>query len=345
MFPSTRFLARGLAVLAVSSAVSLAAPAAYADPGPSVACGQPEVAAVFGSVAHDPVYRHVPAVSHDEWRWRRDVTTDENEYAKVISPETTEYLWSHTVIDHPAVPAVPGTPEEGHVETVVVTPAVTVTLFEYVQRQTGRLRWERDGWNGEKGDRDHGQGWTKTGNTRDEVTPAVTETHWVVDHPAVPAMPAIDAVTHEETAWSQSLPGDAWAGPLDHRTVPAVVDKVWALTAPDGYTATGASRVHVVTEETDETSATAPEGDGWAPIEESHVVVVDVPEHDELLGQGYIEQVLLSPAVPATDPCPQAQTAAVTAHGGTDSGTGEATTVLSAPHVKSPRSPLRRSVR
>ncbi len=337
MFPSPRFLAQSLAGLAVSSAVLLAAPAAYADEGQPVPCGRPAVPAVYGSVAHDPVYRHVPAVSHDEWRWRRDVITEEYEYSTVVSPATTESLWSRTVIDQPAVPADPGTPEQGHYETVVVTPAVTVTLFEYVQQQTGRLRWERDGWNGEHGDVDNGKGWTKTGNTRDEVTPAVTEEQWVVDQPAVPGTPAVEAVTHVETSWSHASPGDDWTGPLDQRDVPAVVDTVWAFAAPDGYTATGESRVHdVVVEETEVTSPTAPDGDGWVAVPESLVVVVDVPEHDEIVGQGYIEQVLLSAAVPASDPCPAAQAAAVTSP---DTASTGATTALSAPRAHAHGSP------
>jgi len=264
------------------------------------------VPAVYVTVVHDPELRVVPAVTHEEWRWQREVTSYEYEFSKVVSQATTEYLWSHKVVDQPAVPAVPGTPEQGHHEIVVVTPAVTETLFEYVQQQTGKTRWEHDGWNGEHAGVDDGKGWLKTGNTREDVvTPAVTEDHWVVDQPATPGTPAIDEISHQESAWSESSPGDGWTGPLDSRTIPAVVDTLWAVDAPDGYTATGASRVHdVTTEETDGTSATPPAGDGWTAVTDSRVVVVDVAEHTELVGEGSTEQVLVSPAIPASDACP-----------------------------------------
>lgn len=339
MTTTTRFLTGGIATLAVASAVTLAAPAAQAAE-PDRPCGQPAVPPTYVTVFHDPVLRQVPAVTHDEWRWQRDVTTYEDEYSRVVSPAhsesdwtrdlpgTTEYLWSHTVIDQPAVP---GTPEQGHHETVVVTPAVTVTLFEYVQQQTGRTRWEQDGWNGEHADDDDGKGWFKTGNTREDVViPAVTEERYVVDHPAVPA---IDEVSHTDSDWAATSPGADWDGPLDTRTVggstesattsgddqpagtgwvkvatrtfPAVLDTIWATTPPDGYDATGNSRLHdVTTEETDATSAAAPDGDGWTQVADSRVVVVDEPATTEVVGDGWSEQVLGSPAQSATAPCP-----------------------------------------
>jgi hypothetical protein len=339
MTTTTRFLTGSIATLAVASAVTLAAPAAHATE-PARPCGQPAVPATYVTVFHDPVLRQVPAVTHDEWQWQRDVTTYEDEYSRVVSPAhsesdwtrdvpgTTESLWSHIVIDQPAVP---GTPEQGHHETVVVTPAVTVTVFEYVQQQTGKTRWEQDGWNGEHGGDDDGKGWFKTGRTREDVvTPAVTEDKYVVDQPAVPAT---DQVSHTESEWAATSPGADWDGPLDTRTVggstesattsaddqpagagwvkvathtfPAVVDTIWATTPPDGYDATGNSRVHAVTtEETDTTSAVAPDGDGWTQVADSRVVVVDEPATTEVVGNGWTEHVLGSPAQPATPPCP-----------------------------------------
>lgn len=339
MNTTTRFLTGSLASLAVASAVTLAAPSAQATDGPTRPCGQPAVPATSHSVTHDPELRAVPALTHDEWRWQRDVTTDEFEYSKVLSaartetdwtrdvPGTTEYKWSHKVIDQAAVP---GTPEQGHHETVVVTPAVTVTMFEYVQQQTGKTRWEAEGWNADKGDTDTGKGWTKTGNTREDVlTPEVTADQWVVDQPAVPA---VDEVSHLEYDWSAVTPGADWVGPLDTRlvggstettttdgdaptgdgwtqvetrTFPAVLDTVWALTAPDGYDPTGNSRVHdVTTEQTDTTSAEAPDGDGWSQVADSLVVVVDRAASTEVVTPGWTEQVEDSPALPATAPCP-----------------------------------------
>ena len=304
---TTRFLTGGLASLAIASAVTLAGPSAYAEDGPARPCGEPASPAVYVTVVHDPELRLVPAVTHDEWRWQRTVTTVEHEFTKVVRPATTEYLWSRTVVDQPALPAVPGTPEQGHLETVVVTPAVTVTLFEYVQQQTGNTRWERDGWNGEVDGEDHGKGWTKSGATREDVvTAAVTEDVWVVDQPAVPGTPAVEEVSHQVTAWAASSPGDDWDGPLDSRDVPAVLDTVWATSAPEGYSPTGGSRVRdVSTEETDSTSATAPDGDGWTAIADSRVTVVDEPEHTELVGEGWTEEILVAPAVPASEPCPE----------------------------------------
>jgi len=332
---NTRFLTGGLATIAIASAATLAAPA-YAEDEPVRPCGQPGTPAVYLSVSHDPELRTVPAVTHDEWRWERQVTSWEYEYSRIIAaaytesdwtrviPGTTEYRWSHQVVDQAAVP---GTPEQGHFESVVVTPAVTERLFEYVQHKTGKTRWERDGWNAGN---DPDQGWYQSGNTRDEVvTPAVTEEHWVVDQPATPA---VDAVSHLEYTWSASSPGAEWNGPLDSRAVgggtesattsdddepagsgwskvathtfPAVVDTVWAQDAPDGYDPTGASRVHdVSTEQTDATSATAPDGDGWTQVDGSLVVVVDQPEATELVGEGWTEQVLVSPEMPASAPC------------------------------------------
>jgi hypothetical protein len=351
MNAKTRFLTGSLASLAIASAVTLSAPPASAADGPGqvpgLPCGQPAVPAVYVTVTHDPELRLVPAVTHDEWRWERAVTTYEYEFATVVAPAhsesdwtrevpgTTEYEWSRTVVDRAAVPAVPGTAEVGHWETRVVTPAVTVTVFEYVQQQTGRTRWERDGWNGEKDDEDKGRGWTRTGHTREDVTtPAVTAPYWVVDQPSTDGTPAVDALTHSETTWATSSPGGDWTGPsaartvgggtetatttgddvpagdgwtrIDSRTVPAVVDLGWAQQVPEGALATGASRVHdVTTEQTDNTSATAPDGAGWSPVAGSRVVVVDQAETTELVGTGGTEEVLVSPAQAAGEPCPE----------------------------------------
>jgi hypothetical protein len=396
MTRSTRYLSGSLATMAVASAMTLAAPSASAAEMPVRPCGQAAVPAAFISVIHEPVLGEIPAVTHQEWRWERTVTSHELEYTKVLSPATTEtdwtrevpvvteHLWSRTVIDQVAVPAVPGTPEQGHHETVVVTPAVTVTLLEYIQHQTGNTRWEEDGWNAT--DNPH-QGWYKSGNTRAEVlTPAVTEQRWVVDQPAVPGTPAVPEVSHTETTWAATSPGAAWAGPLDSRTegggteattttgggtpagagwvqqavrqVPAVLDTVWALDAPTGYTATGESRVHDVTaEQTESTSAEAPAGDGWSRIAESVVEVVDQPAGTETVSDGWTEIVQVSPALDATAPCPTAPGAPTTgvagprdegsaAGSGAQSGTGSSavaaaaagTTVL--PATGNPASPI-----
>ena len=64
--------------LAVASG-SAAAPAAYAE-APARPCGDPAVAAVFATLVREPVLRRVPAVTHDEWRWERQVSTVVHEY-------------------------------------------------------------------------------------------------------------------------------------------------------------------------------------------------------------------------------------------------------------------------
>lgn len=359
MTRSTRYLTGSLATMAVASAMTLTAPSASAADGADRPCGLVAVPAAFVSVIHEPVLREIPAVTHQEWRWERMVTTHELEYAKVLSPATTEtdwtrevpgateYLWSRTVIDQAAVPAVPGTPAQGHFETVVVTPEVTVTLLEYVQHQTGNTRWEEAGWNATNNPQ---QGWYLSGNTRPEVlTPAVTEQRWVVDQPAVPGTPAVPEVSHTETTWAAASPGAGWVGPLDSRTdagdtesttttgdqapagagwvqqavrqIPAVVDTIWALVAPVGYTATGESRVLEVTpEQTDATSADAPAGEGWSRIAESLTVVVDQPAGTEVLSDGWTEDVEVSPALAATPACPTVPDTATAAVAGPKAG-------------------------
>lgn len=251
-----------------------------------------------------------------------------------------------------------------------MTEAVTVTLYEYVQQQTGRTRWQDAGWNGEHGDVDDGKGWAKTGNTRqDVVTPAVTEDHWVVDQAAAPA---VDEVSHLELTWAPTSPGGDWSGPLDTRLVggstetntisgddvpsgdgwtkvgthdfAAVIDTVWALAAPSGYDPTGDSRVHDVTaERADESSPTAPAGDGWTEVADSRIVVVDQPESTELVGDGWTEQVLLTPEAPATEACATvspAGGAAATPHGSGSAVAAPASAGTVLPATGNPVSPL-----
>ncbi|WP_148044997.1 hypothetical protein [Nocardioides marmorisolisilvae] len=335
----SRFLTGSLASIAVASAFTLAAPAANA--ADERGCGQPAVDAVYSTVVHDAVFRTVPAQSHNEWLWQRDVDDYSYEYTKLVSPASvetnwtrqvagpTEYLWTRTVTDVPAVPAVPGTPATGHYDTVVTTPAVVITEWEYEHQVTHKLRWESEDWGAQNG---QGNGWVKTGNTRETVvTPAVTTQVWVVDSPATPGTPAVPAITHDESVWSLSSPGGDWTGPADSRpgtsttenettdgdapagdgwslvatrSFDAVYDTVWTTSAPAGYDPTGNSKVsgshH---EQTDATSAAAPAGDGWSEVADSETTIVDVPESKELVSDGWTEQVLLSPALPATAPC------------------------------------------
>lgn len=314
-------------------------PSASAD---AATCGQPAVPAVYETVEHPAAVTPVPAVTHQEWRWQRSVATTETAFGKVVRPAGGTWTWSRTVdvlereyvrtvVDRAHVPAVP---ESGHFEERVVTPAVVRTLWEYLQQKTGNTRWEVEGWNAGAG----GKGWEWTGATDEVVvTPAVTEQVWVVDSPAVPE---VTELSHQETAWvadggtppagwsatgaarvagstseSVDLPdgeapaGTGWTRGAWTETAPAVTDLVWVpqgATAPDGYDATGATRPGVpVHEETAATSATAPDGDGWEQVPGSATTVVEAAAYDRVDAEAWIEQVLVSPEVPATDDCPE----------------------------------------
>lgn len=334
-----RFLTGGLATVALTSVCTLVGPAAHAEDRP---CGQPPVDPTYTTVVHEPVFRDVPAVTHDEWLWQRVLDIVEQQYSTVETPASVEIDWSRSVpgpletryskivVDKPAVPAVPAVPAipaVGHFETVIVTPAVTVLEAEFRQRHSGKTRWELPTWDNE--------GWSKTGNTRTrEIKPAVTTTVWVIDKPAVPgipAIPAIPAVTHVEYLWSATVPGEPWtstgetrpgtpiletttttgATPTGEgwtkvatRDFPAVLAYNWAEVIPDGGTATGMTRIAGTrTQTTDKPSASAPEGTGWAKVLDSVVTVVDQEASTELVSEGYTETVLDDPGLPATDPC------------------------------------------
>lgn len=342
----TRYLAGGLAAAAVTSALTLAGPGAFAAPGEGRECGLPAVPAVTRTVTIDPVLETVPAVTHTEWLWGRDLAIDEFEFLRILKDARAEtdwsrivagpleFLYTRTVIDSPAVPAVPGTPEVTHTETYEITPAVTETLVEYRQQTTGNLRWESEDWGAKSG-----KGWEKTGNTKLHVLdPAVTGTRTVVDSPAIPGSPAIPAVTHEETQWASTDPGASWTGPTDSRpgtssteyattdgtqpagtgwvagetrTFDAVTETGWAETVPADATPTGASRVaRTEHEETDAPSAEAPAGTGWTKVADSAVTVTDVEAKQVMVTPGSVTEVEVSPALPATDPCPEAPTGA-----------------------------------
>ncbi|NHA01159.1 hypothetical protein G5V59_18375 [Nocardioides sp. W3-2-3] len=149
------------AALATAAVVGLGPSAHAADPA---TCGQPAVPAVYVAVEHPAVVTTVPAVTHQEWAWQRTVATSEAEHSRVVTPATGYWTWSRSV----------EVMEREFARTVVdraAVPAVVETMWQYVQQQTGNLRWERAGWNAG----DNGKGWSPTGLTRDDVvTPAVT---------------------------------------------------------------------------------------------------------------------------------------------------------------------------
>ncbi|KRC53163.1 MULTISPECIES: LPXTG cell wall anchor domain-containing protein [unclassified Nocardioides] len=305
------------------------------------ACGQPGTPAVYDTVQHPAVVTAVPAVTHLEWRWERTVPTTEVEYSRVTAAAQGTWTWSRsvdvlereyvrTVVDRAAAPAVD---EQSHVETRVVVPAVVSVLWEYVQQQTGNTRWEVEGWNAGNG----GKGWSPTGATQEvEVTPAQTEQVTVVD---VPGVPAVTELSHVEHTWVQGgdaapvgstatgatrvagsvlddveLPdgetpaGDGWVRGEWTQTAAAQTEEIWLLEgdlAPDGYDATGHTRAGTpAVGQTTETSATAPAGDGWAPVAGSETTVEDAAAYDREDEPAWTELVLVTPEVPATDDCP-----------------------------------------
>jgi hypothetical protein len=332
MSQTTRFLTGSLASIAVASGVGLAAPAAYAD-APTGPCGQPAVAPIFMTLVHEPELQQVPAVTHDEWRWERQVTSFLHEFAKVVTPaytvndwtrtlpDTTKYQWSRKVVTQEARDAVPAV--DGHWVDVLGDTTGTGVEYEYVQQQTQNTQWRPAGWNGEKADEDKGQGWTRTGNAR----------QWVDGTPGSAAVPEI---SHLEYLWAPTSPGAGWVktdaepsvtpGGTDTATthgdntpgdgwtlvhthvVPAVMsDPVWASVAPEGYSATDADPLpEVVMESTEGTSADSPAGDGWSKIDGSLTTIVDHEATTRLVGGG-TEQVQVAPGRPATAPCPTVQ--------------------------------------
>jgi hypothetical protein len=336
MSTATRILTGSLATLAVASGVGLATSTAYAD-APAGPCGHPAVPAVFATVVSEPVLRQVPAVTHEEWSWERHLTTLLHEYSKVVtpadttntwtrtSPDVTELQWSRKVVTQAAQDAVAGAAEVGEWQDLDGVPTGARVEYEYLQQQTGNTRWEAAGWNGVKDDVDHGLGWVLTGHGR----------QWVVTQEATQGSDAVPEISHLEYTWSTSSPGAEWtqtsAAPhvtpgstetttthganspagtgwalTGTETVPAVVHTMWAPEAPEGYTATEADpKEEASTESSDGTSTTPPPGDGWSKVAGSGVTVVDHEATTELTGGG-TEQVLVRPALPATDACPTA---------------------------------------
>lgn len=322
--------------LAAAAVIGFAPSAAHA--AEEAACGQPAVPAVYSTVDHPAVVTTVPEVTHVEWLWQRAVPTTEFEYSRTVSPaqgtwswsrqvDVIERAWFRVVIDQAFVP---GVPEVGHEETRVITAAVTRNETEYRQQKTGRLTWEVEGWNAGEG----GKGWEPTGNTRTvEVTPAVTETVWVVDRAAVPEVPE---VSHKEVTWvvdgadgpagaiatddtrvaststetaelaeGDTPAGAGWVKGSFTQTAAATTEEIWAgATAPDGFTATGNERPGTPGSQTSAaTSAAAPAGEGWSKVDGSAVTVLDAAAQVVEEAAGWTEIILVTPEVPATAPC------------------------------------------
>lgn len=293
--------------LAAAAVVGLGPSAHAADPA---TCGQPAIPAVHDAVVHPAVVTTVPAVTHQEWAWQRTVATTEAEHSRVVSAASGRWTWSRSV----------DVLERELTRTVVdraAVPAVVVTMWQYVQQQNGNLRWERAGWNAGA----NGNGWSPTGLTRDDVvTPAVTElshqeTTWVQDGDPVPAGATATGDTRVAGSILEDvdLPdgdtpaGAGWTRGAWTQTAAAVTDEIWLPQgdpAPAGYVATGATRAGApVLEQPAGTAAVAPAGAGWTQVPGSEVTLVDAAAHDRVDVPAWTEQVLVSPAVAATEPC------------------------------------------
>lgn len=299
--------------LAVSmTPIILAGPANAA-----ASCGTPAVAAVFETVSHpgQPAVleeshtelgtTRSETVGPWEGTGNEGQLTGETTFHEAVT--VVERYWSHTtpgtpattedsgwvlsaptgqgwvldeqrtVIDVPAVPAVPPTPEVGHFETVIVTPAVTVTEYGFVHTN-GRTRWETDpSWNADTNPTSNG--WTSTGTTRETVTtPAVTEQRWVVDQAATPGADEVPAVTHTVYRYERTV-----------AATDPVTSYQWSVQTPGaGWADTGETREI-------ETAAEYTEYD-WART------VIDVAAKAAV--PATTEQVLVTPAVPAGPACP-----------------------------------------
>lgn len=306
--------------LVTAAVLSLGTPA-YAAPVTvalaPVECGQPAQPAVTREVTYPAVYETRPAVTHREWRWTRSIPGGTDvEFAREVSGAYDVYDWSRTTSDL----------QDQYSRTVIdqeAQPAVYEVEYEYFHTQNPRQprRWYTDDeWNAQPNDNSHG--WERTGATRDGdlITPAVPEVShveylWVDQGDAAPAgwtatgeTQEVNVVTeHEQLPEGETPAGLGWILGEVVDTVEAVIDLIWLPEGeepPAGYTATGRTETEDATvETTDETSESAPAGDGWAIVDGSEVVVVDVPETQVLVTEARTETVVVTPAVPAGEEC------------------------------------------
>lgn len=337
---------RAGALISLALAVSMSPIVLAGPANAATTCGTPAIAAVYETVVHpaqpavlEESHEELGITESDtvgpwEGSGNEGELTGQTTFHEAVT--VTEHYWSHTtpgtpattedsgwvlsapsgqgwvldeqrtVIDQAYVPAVPGTPEEGHYETVIVTPAVTVTEYQFVHAQTGQTRWNADrNWNANG--IPNSNGYTLTGVTRETVTtPAVTEERWVVDEPATEGTPEIPEVSHTEYRYERTLAG-----------TDAVVAYQWSVENPGtGWADTGQTR-EIVTEN----AHTEYE---WART------VIDVAAKDAV--PATTEEVLVAPAVPAGPPCPVQQPVVVPV-------TAPAADPVTAPVVKVPAKP------
>jgi hypothetical protein len=271
---------RASAAVAVTAfGIALGAGSAFA--ADSVPCGTPAVEAVYSTV----VVAGSPAVTHTETQWSRTTIP-------------VLYEWERYVVTRPAQEAVYDTITIPAVyETVVVTPyqpgywdeqevEQEYTEYEFIFRpgqQGERTRWEEDpNWNANGNN--NSNGWTSTGATR-TATRTVTEEVWVPEveevtqevlvEPAreetVLVSPAVEEEGEYQKTWSATSPGAEWEQTGETEQGEPTVELRWAVASP---------------------------GEGWVDTGQTRTVT------DKEAVPDTTTQVLVSPAVPAGDPCP-----------------------------------------
>lgn len=182
----------------------------------TITAGATSVALLVGGVGAlafaSPASAHTPEVTAD----CNGVTINLTGYQ--VKPATTDRVvdvpehdekvlvtdaYDETVVDQEYVPGTPAVPAQPAVygDAPVITPAVpaqaavpAVTHKEYafVQKITGKVRWEKDpNWNAGP----NGKGWSKTGDCK-----------IVVDVPAKPAVPGKDAVYGDAPLITPAVP-------------------------------------------------------------------------------------------------------------------------------------------
>jgi LPXTG-motif cell wall-anchored protein len=264
----TRFLTSSLATVAVSAAITLAAPPANAADA-AQQCGQPAV-----TQAH-------PAITHSEWLWQYTrvdqaayTSTDyqrvsaeysytdylftrvSREYSKVTQEAYTEYEWQRWIEE---------TQEQWHYENGdLITPAqeaVYETLYLYTNKpKSGGENGQEERW---YADGAQPGGFIKVVPEQSKqvliseaVDPVYGPDVWVVDEEAIPA--------HWEvypTYQTEAPEGDGWVKTGNQTDHPAQTDVQWSYVPLAGYTATGnAAEPETVTNQT----GTAPGGEGWS---------------------------------------------------------------------------------
>lgn len=190
----------------------------------------------------------------------------------ITVPESTKQVCKRVkVIDQPYVPAVPGTPEQGHWQTVVDVPAQpAVTAVTHQDYEAGHQHAKKVHGNSQHDFEYGGDKYQIVGDSREDAfivtshtnvrranmvtiidiparpaVPAVTHQVWIVDVPAVPAVPAIQERSHYETQCHDVIVPSYqyWTYKLEGRVTVKSIDT--EITNPNGIPLSGTATVIV----------------------------------------------------------------------------------------------------